>query len=106
MADSIPSRSPSLRNVVLAATAQDVRKCRSCSLCDDEIFDEQDISLTVLVQLIIMNDDEVLTSRTLWSDKVLAAARHACTSNLNLEAIILALRAEARRRGLVKEDKP
>ena len=100
MTESAFLRHAALRTVVLAATDQDVRKCRSCALCDDETFDDQDISLTMLVQMVIMNDEEVLTSRTLWSDQVFGAARHACTSALNLEAIILALRAEAQRRGL------
>ncbi len=55
-----------------------------------------------LVQLIIMNDDEVLTCRTVWSDEVLKAAREACARELDLEKILLALREEAVQRGLVK----
>jgi heterodisulfide reductase subunit C len=47
-----------------------------------------------------MNDEEVLSSRTLWSDEVLYASREACTRELNLEKILLVLREEAIRRGV------
>jgi hypothetical protein len=63
----------------------------------------QDISLESLLQLVVMNDEEVLTCRTLWSDTVLASARRACGSSLDIEAVLLALRDEARRRGLDEE---
>lgn len=96
----IPARSTSLRAVVLAATNQDVRRCAHCSFCADMLQPDQDLSLESVAQLIVMNDDEVLTSRTVWSDAALEAARDACTSSLNMEAVLLALREEARRRGL------
>ncbi len=99
MTDLSP-RPPSLRQVVLTATGQDVRRCQQCALCDEPVDAEQDLTFTTLVQLIQMNDDEALTSRTVWSERVLQSARHRCTSRLNLEAIVLALRAEALRRGL------
>ena len=89
-----------LRLVVLTATGQDVRKCSHCEFCSTKIDPEQDISLETLLQMVVMNDEEVLATRTLWSDKVLESAQHVCASNLNLEAILLALRNEARRRGL------
>jgi len=47
-----------------------------------------------------MNDEEVLTSRTLWSDEVLHCAQEACARELDLEKILLVLREEAVRRGL------
>jgi hypothetical protein len=90
-----------LRLVVLAATNQDVRKCQHCAFCSEKVDPEQDITLETLLQMVVMNDEEVLTSQTLWLDDVLKAARHACVSGLNLEAVLLALRDEARRRGLV-----
>lgn len=89
-----------LRSVVLAATNQDVRRCAHCSFCGDRVEPDQDISLESVVQLVVLNDEEVLTSRTVWSDAALQAARHACTSSLDMEAVLLALREEARRRGL------
>jgi heterodisulfide reductase subunit C len=51
-----------------------------------------------------MNDEEVLTSRTLWSDEVLHSAHDACARELDLEKILLVLRDEAIRRGLVKAE--
>jgi len=55
----------------------------------------------MLLQMVIMNDDEVLTSRTVWSDHVFESARHACANGLDMQAVLQALRDEARRRGLV-----
>jgi hypothetical protein len=92
------ARQPSLRIAVLAASGQDLRHCRSCWLCDDKVSRDQDISFGQMAQMILMNDDEVLTSKTLWSDEALQTAQGACSSGLNLSAIMLALRAEARRR--------
>jgi heterodisulfide reductase subunit C len=51
-----------------------------------------------------MNDEEVLTSRTVWSDEVLQKAKEACARELNLEKILLVLREEAIKRGLVTEE--
>jgi heterodisulfide reductase subunit C len=90
----------SLRKIVLAKTGQDVQRCRGCQLCNEQYSHEQDIPLDSLIQLIIMNDEEVLTSRTLWSDEVLGAAGDACARELDLVKILLALREEAVRRGL------
>ena len=92
---------PTLRALVLAETGQDVRRCSHCDFCNALT---QDISLQMLVQMVLMNDEEVLTTRTLWSDEVLQSAQHACSSNLNMEAVLLALRAEAKRRGVTEED--
>jgi hypothetical protein len=61
---------------------------------------KQDISLEGLVQLVILNDEEVLTTRTLWSEKVLEASKRACNGEIDLEAVLLALRQEALRRGV------
>lgn len=89
-----------LRRLILAKTGQDVSRCRGCQLCHCESCSEQDIPLDSLIQLVIMNDEEVLTSRTLWSAEVLAKARDACARELDLEKILLVLRAESVRRGL------
>lgn len=90
-----------LRRVILTKTGQDVSRCRGCQLCSSESCPDQDIPLDSLVQLIIMNDEEILSSRTLWSDKVLEIARTACARELDLEKILLVLREEAVIRGLV-----
>jgi heterodisulfide reductase subunit C len=98
---------PSLRLIVLTAAGQDVRKCQHCALCRDTLKanGDLDLSLDMVLQLVILNDEEVLTSRTLWSDHALKAASHACTSGLDIEAVILALRTEAQRRGMVEANK-
>ena len=92
-------RPASLRQLVLAA-GQDVRRCQQCALCDVRVDGEMDLAIPTVLQLVLDNDDEVLTSRTLWSDQVLAAARNLCARSLKLEAVWLALRTEAGRRGL------
>ena len=94
----------SLRRLVLLKTGQDVSRCRGCQLCNVEYSREQDIPLDSLIQLVMMNDEEVLTSRTLWSDEVLHCAHEACVRELDLEKILLVLREEAILRGLVKPD--
>jgi hypothetical protein len=57
-----------------------------------------DIPLSSLVQLVLLNDEETLQCRTLWSDSVLEASRGACKRGLDLHAILLVLRDEASRR--------
>jgi heterodisulfide reductase subunit C len=91
-----------LRRLILTQTGQDVQRCRGCQLCNEIYSPDQDIPLDSLVQLIIMNDDEVLTSRTVWSDEVLQGAKEACARELDLQQILLALRQEAINRGLIK----
>jgi hypothetical protein len=91
---------PSLRAAILSATGQDVRRCRRCSLCAGAVGPGEDLSLEGLLLLAAMDDDEALTSRTLWSDAVLQDARQRCPGPLAVDAILLALRAEARRREL------
>lgn len=93
----------SLRKVVLIKTGEDIRRCRGCALCNEHYDDEMDIPLSSIIQLITMNDEEVLTCRTLWSDVVLQASYEACTRELNLNRILLALREEAIIRGFKKE---
>lgn len=89
----------SLRVMVLARTGQDVRRCAHCAHCATEPEPDQDLSFESVLQLVVMNDEEVLTSRTVWSDRALERARTMCASNLDMAAVLLALRAEARRRG-------
>jgi hypothetical protein len=89
-----------LRGVVKRVSGQDVHLCHACNDCDTDIpADEMDIPLSSLVQLILLNDEEALHCRTVWSDSVLEAARHACKRGLDLRAVLLALREESKRRG-------
>ena len=64
------------------------------------MIDTMDISLETLVQMVLWNDEEVLTSKTLWSSAVYDALLHACVQGLNLQAIVTTLREESIRRRL------
>lgn len=90
----------SLRALVLAQTGQDVNRCCGCALCEDFTEPDGDVKLAMLLQWILANDDRALTCRTVWSDEVLRQAKHACTNQWDVPAILLALRHEAGRRGL------
>ena len=92
-----------LRAVIKDATGHDVRRCGRCSYCVKHAMPDDDLSLETLLQMVLMNDVEVLTSKTLWSDAVLQSARRMCISTMDVPAIMLALRGEAHRRGLAKD---
>lgn len=88
----------SLRSIVKKSTGQDVHACHACNDCDIKGAVDMDIPLSSLVQLILLNDEEALQCRTLWSDSVLEASRGACKCGLDLHSILSALREEARRK--------
>jgi hypothetical protein len=93
----------SLRKLVLLKTGQDVHRCRDCAKCnaklnEQHIIDTMDISLDTLVHMVLWNDEEVLTSTTLWSAAVYEALPNACVQGLNLQSIVTTLREEVRRR--------
>jgi hypothetical protein len=99
-----PQRKPpdpgTLRGIVFAATGYDIRRCGRCSFCVKHVrSDKEDLSLETMLQLVLQNDEEALTSKTLWSDSVLNRARSMCLSMMDMPAIMLALREEARKRG-------
>jgi hypothetical protein len=87
-----------LRSVVRKNTGQDVYVCHACNDCDIDARDEMDIPLSSLIQLILLNDEEALQCRTLWSDSVLEASRGACKRGLNIHAVMIALREESIRK--------
>ncbi len=91
----------SLRHIVKRATGQDVYHCRECQLCDLANPGDMDVPLTTILQMVMFDDEEVLTCRTLWSDRVVEEAARACKRGLNLRAILLALQTEANQRGMV-----
>ena len=99
-----PSQPINLRRLVRDATGYDVRRCGRCSYCVHFVTTEDDLSLETMMQLVMQNDEEVLTSKTLWSDFALNRARQMCVSTMDVAAIMLALRAEARRRGFPKDE--
>jgi hypothetical protein len=88
----------SLRRIVKSACGQDVFMCQACNDCDMDSRDDIDIPLSGLVQLILLDDEEALDCRTLWSEPALEAARTACKRGLDLRAVMIALREEADRR--------
>jgi sulfur transfer complex TusBCD TusB component (DsrH family) len=90
----------SLRKIVLEQTGYNLGKCQSCLFCDKVSTSEMDISFSTLVQMILFNDDEVLTTHTLWSDGILSIAANSCCNGFDLSKAILALRQEAQARGL------
>lgn len=94
----------SLRRIVKEATGQDVYKCQGCFDCELPASADADIPLGSLVQMIIYDDKEALSSRTLWSDEILQSSRYSCQRGLNVQAIMLALREEARKQGLSLEN--
>lgn len=91
---------PSLRRIVKEISGQDVHKCQACLDCEIPCPEEVDIPLGSLIQMVLYDDEEVLTCRTLWSDYVLQHSRHACKHGLNIQVLILALREEAKHRGI------
>src|SRR5512140_3137339 len=88
------ARGSSLRTIVLLQTGQDVSKCCSCALCEEITDSAGDVSLSMLMQWILVNDDRALTCRTVWSDDVLRQADHVCANQLDIPAVLQALRAE------------
>ena len=88
----------SLRSIVKKASGQDVYLCHACNDCDLPSCEAMDIPLSSLVQLILLDDDEALECRTLWSNSVLEAARGACKHGLDLRAVMTVLREEANHR--------
>jgi len=94
---------PSLKRIVKNATGQDVSRCQACLDCEVSCSDDMDIPVGSMIQMIMFDDDEILTSRTLWSNCVLAKARLACHRGINISAVMEALREEATRRGLSVE---
>src|SRR5262245_45022531 len=93
-----------LRQIVREATGYDVRRCGQCSYCVHFVTPDDDLSLEAMMQMVMQDDDEVLTSKTLWSDVALKRARTMCVSSMDVAAIMLALREEARRRRLVNDE--
>jgi heterodisulfide reductase subunit C len=94
----------SLRQIVREATGYDVRRCGRCSYCVHFVTPDDDVSLEMMMQLVMQDDEEVLTSKTLWSDAALKRARQMCVSTMDVQKIMLALREEARHRGLVSDE--
>ena len=94
---------PTLKRIVKDGTGQDISRCQACLDGEVSCPDDLDIPIGSMIQMVMFNDEEVLTTRTLWSDCVLAKARLACNRGIDISAVMQALRAEAQRRGLAAE---
>lgn len=94
---------PVLKRIVQEATGQDVSRCQACLDCEVSCPDDLDIPVGSMIQMVMFNDEELLTSRTLWSDCALTEARRACSRGIDISAVMRALREEAERRGLSVE---
>ena len=89
----------SLYRLIKSSTGQDVYRCRECQLCDITPDEDMDVPLTTILKMVMFDDEEVLTCRTVWSDRVLLESSRACKRGLDLKLILLALRTEAEVRG-------
>ena len=101
---AVMTRAASLRSIVLAQTGQDISRCCSCACCEEVTDGSGDVSLSLVMQWVLVNDVRALTDATVWSDEVLRQADHVCANQLDIPAVLRALRREARRRGLRSED--
>lgn len=95
-------KSTSLLAVVFKATGQDLRHCWRCGQCSVGLESGMDLTIWRLIHGVLVNDASVLQSDTLWSSRVMGQAAQLCSQGLNLEPILLALREEGWRRGIVE----
>ncbi len=96
------AHSPTLCAIVLRTAGQDLRGCALCGRCSADLEPEMDLTVRRLVQMVLADDGQALESRTLWSSQVLGRAAGLCPFGLDLETVLLALREEAWRRGIVE----
>ena len=92
---------PTLKRIVKEASGQDVSRCQACLDCEVTCPEGIDIPIGSMVQMVMFDDEEVLSCRTLWSDCVLHKARLACSRGIDIHAVMLALRQEAHQRGIL-----
>lgn len=83
---------PSIRHRVLWLSGQDIGRCQACMDCDTVRTPDMDVSLGSLIQMALLNDEEVFSTRTLWSEEVFQRAGGACKIGLDLQAVLQTLR--------------
>ncbi len=92
---------PTLKRIVKEISGQDISRCQACLDCEVSCpAEELDIPVGSMIQMVMFNDEEVLSTKTLWSDCVLTKARLACSRGINISAVMEALRKEAKIRGV------
>ncbi len=98
----MPRPLPTLCAIVLSTCGQDLRGCALCGRCSAALDEGMDVTVRQLMQMVLADDADVLESRTLWSRRVFRRAPRLCPFGLNMELVLLALREEAWRRGVVE----
>ena len=96
----------SLRDILLAATGQDVRQCMQCLLCNHRPSQGMDLVIGEVMQAIVRNDASVLRSRTLWGCEDYLLRDPRCQAGLDISSVILTLQREAEVRGLATAGEP
>ena len=92
---------PTLKRIIKELSGQEISRCQACFDCEISCpSDELDIPIGSMVQMVMFNDEEVLTAKTLWSDCVIQKARLVCSRGINISAVMEALREEAHNRGI------
>ena len=89
-----------LAAIVRAATAQDVRACQACQICDDLRCEGMELTFGEILRAAGRNETSVLASPSLWCCEPLIRRRPSCQADIDVPAVIAVLRSEARRRGL------
>jgi heterodisulfide reductase subunit C len=80
---------PTLRRIVKDATKQDISRCQACLDCQVSCpANELDIPVGSMIQMAIFNDEDVLTTKTLWSDCVLTKSGLACSRGINISEVM------------------
>jgi len=88
-----------LPSIVLSRTGQDVRLCQACDQCDDLRAEGMDLTFGEILRLAARNDMRALACDSLWRCEPLLSPRPPCQADLDIQAVIRALRKEALRRG-------
>ena len=90
-----------LRTLIKVKTGQDVIRCLGCGTCNiNRPIEDLDVSLDSIIRMILDDDEDALSTRTLWSETVIKSIRFACKRGLNLQDIFQIMRIEARKRGV------
>ena len=89
-----------LAAIVRAATAQDVRACQACQMCDDLRCEGMELTFGEILRATAHDETSVLASPSLWCCEPLIRRRLKCQADIDVPAVIGVLRSEARRRGL------
>ncbi len=94
------SRGP-LRFIVLNQSGQDVSNCSQCECCECQFSLHWDLRPCQVIQMIREDDEQVLSSKTVWSCQDCQECHMDCPNDIDFGAIAYALRQEAQKRGIM-----